>query len=197
MDIYLVRHGQTEGNLASRHQHPDTPLNDEGERQARFVGRVLQNYNVTHIFTSRQKRALVTAKFVGEIVGLTPDTSDLFVELHRPVYLVGERRVGWSTLKYMLLWYFGYAPASHHDGETYNDLIQRIIEAKKFISKLPIDSRVVIISHSAFITFFITHLHSTKPVGLLRASRILIKMIFMRNTSYIHVRYDGVNWYKF
>lgn len=191
MDIYLVRHGQTDGNLASRHQHPDTSLNQEGEKQAREVGDYFSKLAITHIFASRQQRALATAKAIGDTLNLTPSALDLFEELHRPAYLIGERRTGWATIRYMFLWYLGHAPASHHDGETYSDLRRRIQEAKKYLAELPVDAKVIIVSHSAFITFFLAHFNSERPIGFFRAIYLFIKMLLMRNASYIRIRYNN------
>jgi len=196
MDIYLVRHGQTNGNLAARHQHPNTPLNAEGEQGATQLAKQLVVFKPTHIVTSYQRRALETAQIIAKELNLVPQDSELFAELNRPQYFVGERRTGWATLKYMALWYLGYAPASHHDGETYEALRQRIKEAKALVAELPPDARVIIISHSAFITFFIAHLTSDRPVGLLRAVSLLFKMLLMRNTTYTHISYNNKTWHS-
>lgn len=191
MDIYLLRHGQTDGNRARRHQHPNTPLNEVGERQAEEAGDYFSDLPITHMFTSRQQRALTTATIIGKTIDIVPITSDLFEELHRPKYLIGERRAGWLTLKYMFLWYLGYAPASHHDGETYGALRERIREVKLLLAELPSDAKVIIVSHSAFITFFLAHLKSDRPIGLFRAGYLFIKMLLMHNTSRVHIRYKS------
>jgi broad specificity phosphatase PhoE len=39
MKIYFVRHGQTGGNVAHRHQTEHTPLTDVGHEQARASSR--------------------------------------------------------------------------------------------------------------------------------------------------------------
>lgn len=197
MEIYLVRHGQTNGNLAARHQHPDTPLNEAGEAGAKQLATKLAQLNPTHVITSQQRRAFETARIIADEVGVTLEETDLFTELRRPQYFIGERRTGWSTFKYMMLWYFGYAPASHHDGETYDALRQRIKEAKTYIAQLPPDARVVIVSHSAFITFFLAHLKTDRPVGLLRAAWLLLRMLLMRNTSYTRIRLVTKRWYSY
>lgn len=189
MDIYLVRHGQTNGNLAARHQHPNTPLNEAGEAGAQHIARILHTKKPTHLVTSNQRRALETARILARVFDIIPLESEAFAELRRPEYLIGERRTGLVTLRYMILWYFGFAPASHHDGETYAALRTRIKEGKTLLETLPNDARVIIVSHSAFITFFLAHLSSDRPVGPLRAVLLLSKMLVMRNTSYIHIRY--------
>jgi len=191
MEIYLVRHGQTDGNVAARHQHPSTPINEVGQAGAKALAEVLKAKYPTHIVSSNQRRALETARILATALDLIPIESDLFAELRRPGYLIGERRTGLVTLRYMVLWYCGYTPASYHDGETYAALRARIKEGKALLASLPPDARVVLVSHSAFITFFLAHLSSERPVGPVRAVWLLIKMLVMRNTSYIHIRFNA------
>lgn len=54
--IYLVRHGQTEGNANHRMQgcRADTPLTSFGREQARYVGEILKRLLTSLTFrTSR------------------------------------------------------------------------------------------------------------------------------------------------
>jgi broad specificity phosphatase PhoE len=72
--IYLVRHGETELNVAGRHQgHIDSPLTKLGRRQARAAGRALaelvQGEDVM-IISSPLGRAVSTAQLIAETMGL-------------------------------------------------------------------------------------------------------------------------------
>lgn len=194
MDIYLVRHGQTDGNVAARHQHADTPLNEEGMRQAEAVAKDLLKYNPTHLVTSRQKRALATAEIIGEVTGLIPFNTDELIEIVRPDYLVGERRRGFKMLMYMSLWYLGYRPASRHDGESYEELRERVERAKTHLASLPSDAKAVVVSHAGFITFFLAHLNYAKGLNVFCALRVLLRMLLMRNTQITHLTYTDQKW---
>lgn len=194
MDIYLVRHGQTDGNLASRHQHPDTPLNEVGILQAQEVAAKLLKYNPTHLISSKQKRAVQTAQIISKQIGLVAEVSDDLIEILRPDYLVGERRYGLKMVVYMFLWYLDYRPASYHDGETYADFRSRLRRVEDYFSKLPKGSRAVVVSHAGFIAFFLAHLNYSKKVGPFGALRVFIRMFLMRNTQIIHLTYDGKKW---
>jgi probable phosphoglycerate mutase len=74
--IYLVRHGETEFNLAGRYQGGlDSPLTARGEAQARAVGALLKDLTSDEPFelvASPLGRAWRTAQIIAEIVGL-PD----------------------------------------------------------------------------------------------------------------------------
>ncbi len=194
MDIYLVRHGQTDGNVAKRHQHPNTPLNDVGIAEAKAVAEEILKLNPTHLVCSRQKRALATAEFISEVTGLIPETSDDLVEILRPEYLVGERRTGWRMVMYMSLWYLGYRPASRHDGETYIELRARVKRAKDYLATFPPDARIIVVSHAGFITFFLAHLNYDRALSIVRVFRALFRILLMRNTQISHLTFDGESW---
>lgn len=66
--IYLLRHGQTEFNLEGRYQgQSDSPLTDQGRRQARANGSLLaEHIGSAPIWTSPLPRALETAQLVAK-----------------------------------------------------------------------------------------------------------------------------------
>ncbi len=196
MDVYFIRHGQTDGNTAKRHQHPDTPLNEIGKQQAEAAAAVFADMHITHIITSRQKRAMQTAEQIGAVTGVIPETTDLFEEMYRPEYLIGERRTGWVTWRYMILWYLGYQAASMHDGETYEAFRQRLSIGRKYLESLPINASVVIVSHAAFISFFASYIKREKPISFFQSTCLFIAMLRLKNTAVVHLSFDGVDWHR-
>jgi len=65
-EIFLLRHGETEWSAAGRHtSHTDLDLTDEGEMQARLLGRALRGRTFAAVFSSPRKRALRTAELAG------------------------------------------------------------------------------------------------------------------------------------
>ena len=69
--IYLVRHGQTEGNAANLAQgYTDVPLNETGRAQANLLGERLKNWHFDAIYSSDSQRALQTAE---PLLELRPD----------------------------------------------------------------------------------------------------------------------------
>jgi probable phosphoglycerate mutase len=68
--LWLVRHGQTDWNIAGRVQgHTPTELNAEGQRQAEALGRSLAGRRFAAIWTSDLPRAYQTADLVAAAVG--------------------------------------------------------------------------------------------------------------------------------
>ena len=74
MEVYLVRHGQTDGNVGRRHQHTSTKLNQLGRAQAARVAEQIVKLAPTHIITSTNMRAVETASIIGQACNLIPET---------------------------------------------------------------------------------------------------------------------------
>ena len=65
--VYLVRHGETNGNLEQRFQGTkDYPLNAQGSRQGELLGSALREYPIDIIYTSPLSRAYETARLVAK-----------------------------------------------------------------------------------------------------------------------------------
>ena len=79
--LYVVRHGQTEWNLAQRYQgQQDSPLTLLGRRQAQAVARRLADVAFDKIYASPLGRAWTTAGFLAEETGLTPVPDERLME---------------------------------------------------------------------------------------------------------------------
>jgi probable phosphoglycerate mutase len=68
--IYLIRHGETEGNAARIVQRPDIPLSPRGEAQAERLARRLADAGITTILSSDLRRAAMTAEHLARAVAL-------------------------------------------------------------------------------------------------------------------------------
>jgi broad specificity phosphatase PhoE len=149
--IYLVRHGQTEFNVAGRHHGwIDSPLTQLGRAQARNAGQALAKLVSSEsvvMFVSPMGRAIETAAIISQEAGiLTPATVDCDLReigmgsaegLTEPemARLWPERQ---STLsgKHMSL----QAP----DGETLVELGKRLSRALSRIIAAPANAKVIV-----------------------------------------------------
>lgn len=85
--LILVRHGETDWNLARRLQgHADIPLNDTGRAQARAAARVLVGFRPVRLWSSDLVRARQTAEEIGAATGLVVECDPRLRE-----YDVGRR----------------------------------------------------------------------------------------------------------
>ena len=67
MKLYLIRHGQTDWNVAGKIQgSTDIPLNDMGRRQAACLARGMEKRPVEKVFTSTLSRAYETGLAIGK-----------------------------------------------------------------------------------------------------------------------------------
>ncbi len=71
--IYLVRHGETDWNLARRIQgSTDIPLNNTGRLQAERTGRLLARRSWDGMASSPLSRAFETGRIIADAVGIDP-----------------------------------------------------------------------------------------------------------------------------
>ncbi len=67
--IFLIRHGETEGNAARIMQRPDIPLSPRGVRQAACLAQRLAEAGITAILSSDLVRAAMTAEYLERVTG--------------------------------------------------------------------------------------------------------------------------------
>ena len=71
MKLYIIRHGQTDWNIAKKIQgRQDIPFNDRGPFQAPCLGKAMENRPITAVFSSPQIRAMETAIAVASPAGV-------------------------------------------------------------------------------------------------------------------------------
>ncbi len=77
--LYLIRHGETEWALSSRHTgRTDIPLTANGEDESRELGKHLRDIQFAHVLTSPLKRARQTCELVGlnKVLEIEPDLAE-------------------------------------------------------------------------------------------------------------------------
>ncbi len=188
MEIYLVRHGQTRGNTAHRHQLDVTPLTKAGVLQAQKAAHQIKQLEPTHLLTSNVLRAVETARIIGNECGLMQETNWRFAELIRPSKLYGWHHKSPRSLWFYVLWYLG--KEEKKDGESYTKLRLRFREAKSEILKHPNDARVVVVSHAVFIGLFLAHLCDEKALSPVAAALTFKKILSMPNTHIVKLSHS-------
>jgi broad specificity phosphatase PhoE len=124
--LLLVRHGQTEWSLSSRHTGlTDLPLTAYGEEQARALAPVLASRDVVRAVASPLQRAARTAV----LAGLAPETDPDLLEWDNGAYegrtteeIRGERPGWW-------LWTDGVPPGATpgEDADTVAERCRRVV----------------------------------------------------------------------
>lgn len=141
MNIWLVRHGETDWNRSGRVQGwTDVPLNSTGRVQVTRLAKYLQDIAFTHIYSSDLVRAKDTALAVASHNNLSVTTTQDLREQ-----------------------YFGQAEGLHRDekqrrfpngcpdGETNEQVQTRIVSFLKFITQKHNDGNILVATHGGVI----------------------------------------------
>ena len=145
--IFLARHGESDWNVAKRFQgHSDRPLTERGRQQAHALADLVASEEIDAVYTSPLSRARETAEIVAARAGL------------EPVALPELREVdtgSWSGLSRadvearfpegFTRWRSG--GSGWEDGESYEEMAERVIGALRTIAGDHPDGRVLVISH--------------------------------------------------
>jgi len=136
--ILLARHGETDWNREGRFQgHADPPLNAAGRAQARELAERLASTQFDAVYSSDLARAHETAEIVAASHGV-------------PVVVdAGLREVdvgSWSGLTRAEI-AERFPEAEHHDGETREEHLARVLATVERIAHAHPGERVLIVSH--------------------------------------------------
>ncbi|SDE56780.1 histidine phosphatase family protein [Glycomyces harbinensis] len=146
--LLIVRHGQTEWNIAGRIQgSSDIDLDETGKAQAAEAAPELAAYEPTRIISSDLRRAVDTARPVADITGVE-------VELDKRLR---ERAYGpWEGLTHHEIadrfpedhrrWR-SQEPLQHPDIETWAELHRRTSEAVRDIVESDVEGTAIVVCH--------------------------------------------------
>ena len=90
MRIYLVRHGESEGNKERVFQDPKSPFSPDGQLQAQSVAKRFDGIPIDLLFASPYTRADMTAQAISNKLGVKVEYWDDLHEIKRPVTLIGK-----------------------------------------------------------------------------------------------------------
>jgi probable phosphoglycerate mutase len=150
--VYFVRHGQSVGNAAAVFQHPDSPLNETGKRQAACVAGRISKLAVQALLSSPFQRAQDTVATIAQATGLTPEYCALFVERMKPSCIDGkpfadeEAHAIWTEWSRSL-----HTPGMRvKDGENFDDLIARADAAFAYLTARD-EASIAVVTHGYFL----------------------------------------------
>lgn len=187
-ELVLVRHGQTEWNVAGRIQgHGDSPLTALGVRQAEAMAQRLAGEHIDHIVSSDLGRALHTAAILATPLGLA-------IERH-----AGLRERGFGVAEGSSYAQISdehpqmfsreketdphYAPEG---GESRQQHLDRVRDTLRAISNIRSGQRVLVVAHGGVLSCVYRWLH-----GIPAAAP---HPIDIPNAGYNLLRVDGEVW---
>ncbi|MCL6444210.1 MAG: histidine phosphatase family protein [Alicyclobacillus sp.] len=167
LDLWLVRHGETNWNTEQRVQGwTDVPLNNQGRKQANLLGQSLQGIPFHVIFSSDLQRAKTTASTLQQYV---PAPIRWEPALRERRYGAAEGMPRAESLKL----YPKGAPDAESDAEL-SDRVQRFLHA---VEREYPHHRVLCVSHGGWIRQALRVIGSSPPATLHNTSLTCLRWI--------------------
>lgn len=188
--VYLIRHGETDWNMAGRWQgHADVPLNELGYRQARLVARRLAREGVQFdaMYSSDLARAFQTAWEIGAVVKVPVQLLPNLREIDLGTWsglTYDEIRVAYPT-EIALLEHGQDIPRG--GAESLNALRKRVVEAVDALANHHRGATLGLITHGGCIRMLLAHAENYQGDGFRRFPHI-------GNTSVSIVRINPQGW---
>lgn len=159
MRLYLLRHGQTHGNVSGKLDtaFPGLGLTDLGQRQAEAAARALGDAGIGAIAISTLLRTAQTAAPIASDLGLTPVEHDGLREITAGDFEMRNDEA--SVLGYLgtiAAWLEGDLEGPMPGGETGTHFLARYDEAIASTCALGVEVALVV-SHGAAIRTWVTH----------------------------------------
>lgn len=157
MKIYLVRHGETTGNLNDFYQTAETPLTKTGIDQAKNVANRLKNIKIDIIYSSTHLRAKNTAEIISKQINAKTELWESLMEIRRPKEVRGKSGSDPEAEKIMqqVISKFADRTWKYSDEENFYDLKERADSVLSHLLTKHQGQTVVCVSHGTFIKFLV------------------------------------------
>ncbi|HEY3591671.1 MAG TPA: 2,3-diphosphoglycerate-dependent phosphoglycerate mutase GpmB [Buttiauxella sp.] len=149
LQVYLVRHGETQWNAERRIQgQSDSALTEKGERQAEQVAERVKTLGITHVIASDLGRTRRTAEIIALACGVDVTLDERLRELdmgvleRRNLDTLNEEEEGWRRQLVN-----GTADGRIPEGESMLEMSERMHSALNACLDLPSGSRPLLVSH--------------------------------------------------
>jgi len=187
--VYFIRHGQTIGNVSRVFQHPDSPLNERGKKQAEMIAGRVVNLDFEALITSSFLRARETAEIIEKMTGKKAEVSDLFVEGIKPTSINGKSYDDEKANRVWREWEESlYSEGIRvEDGENFSDLVSRADKALSFLLGRP-EKSMVVITHGYFLRTIVARVSLGNHLSG-DSFRHFQKAVGMENTGLTILRY--------
>lgn len=150
--IYLARHGESEGNASGRWHGYGGSLTELGRKQAHFLGKRFAALPIEVLIASPVLRAKETAEAIAAETSLSIVYSDLFVEHRTPETLHGKEHHGNEARAILSAlaehvddpkWHYG-------DEENLHELLERARSALAYLAARP-EHNLGVVTHGNFL----------------------------------------------
>jgi 2,3-bisphosphoglycerate-dependent phosphoglycerate mutase len=167
--IIFLRHGQAKNNtdriLAGR--TPGVPLTDTGIKQAKQTGKLLEDMNISAIYSSPIQRAKHTAEIVGEHNSVDVTIDDRLIELDMGKFTgVPYDEIFTNHGNVFMKFYNGELEIAHNGVETFADVKKRVLGIVDHVIEKHPDENVVLVTHMDPIKAMLSTIVDLSPTNL-------------------------------
>ncbi len=154
--IYFVRHGESDSNAERVYRGDESLLTEKGRGQAESVAGRIERIGVDALISSTFPRALHTAEEISKKIGISVESSELFVEWREPRIIYG-RHFDEPEVNEIHKKMVNRHEDPHHrvyDEETFAELKERGIKALEFLETHSTKS-ICVVTHGAFLRILV------------------------------------------
>jgi broad specificity phosphatase PhoE len=149
--FYLVRHGESEANVAKVHGGPHHPLSERGRKQAEFIAERCAKLPLQAVYASTMVRAHQTGEAIAQRAGLALRVADGLHEVAPPSHLRDRPFTEKEFLESLEHLVDNLAPGRRYaDEENFDDIVARATQALQWLAGLP-EEHVAVVSHGLFL----------------------------------------------
>jgi len=189
--IYLVRHGQSEGNVGLVFQGMETPLTERGFVQAGKIAERCANLEIQTIISSPMKRAFQTAEAISKRIQVPIEVSEYFSERRRPSMLVTASTADPEASRINEEWFASTLSENKRvlDGEDFFDVRARAQVALKHLAEHP-SEKILVASHGYFLNMLLASIALGETMTAAQFKRIF-DVFHTSNTGLSIIRHGG------
>ncbi len=191
--IYLVRHGEGEGNISTTWLPEDSPLTEKGVTQAQEVAERCARLAADALVSSTLGRARQTADLIGKRIGKNPEYSPLFVERTNPSVFQGQLNDAPDVLTAIQTMRENRGVPGYHftDEENFDDLKARAAAALEWLAGHEAES-IVVVTHGFFMRCLFLHVLFGQDMTVKEYMQVIGK-ISVTHTGISVFRHDPEN----
>jgi broad specificity phosphatase PhoE len=193
--VYLIRHGQTVGNLGKFFQFPDTELSEAGLHGAQAVADRFKTIRIDKIFASHYTRAQQTAGYISEVSNIPIETLESLHEKKHADSILGLKHDSTQGTAYIELhkekyWTKGW---NEDNAENYYDVINRVAKCVQVLEDST-DENIIVVSHANFIKAISAYMMVSNSSDLASNRVIYEGLMKMSNVGITEFVYDDNRW---
>lgn len=160
MRLWLIRHGETEANVAGLYSgHSPTPLTARGVAQAQLLRELLQDVPFDYVLCSELERAQQTADYVLQTRNLPRHTTPLLNEMFFGDWEMRHHRdLTHEDPESYAAWCTDWQTAVPTNGEGFQAFSARVEQVIALLADIEKYNNVLVVSHQGVLSLLIARL---------------------------------------